>query len=122
MRCLLRGLLASYSEDALREAEEVRLYKPSLLRLRADLLVHAGPLDQIESTFREALRFAINLTARFEQLQTTTHFARWLKSQGRDDEARSILAEIYNWFTEGFDTLPVTEARALLAELGACGH
>jgi adenylate cyclase len=109
-------------ENALHEAEEVRLYTSSLLSLRADLLVHGGTSDQIETAYEEAIRSAAGCSARFEQLQTTTHFARWLKSQDRDAEALAMLAEIYGWFTEGFDTLPLREARVLLVELGACGH
>ena len=52
-------------------------------------------------------------------LRATTSLARLLKSQGKSDEARVILAEIYNWFTEGFDTADLKEAKALLDELGA---
>jgi hypothetical protein len=50
-------------------------------------------------------------------LQAATHFARWLKSQGRAAEAQTVLAEIYGRFTEGFDTPALKEARALLDEL-----
>jgi predicted ATPase len=44
--------------------------------------------------------------------------ARLWQQQGRKDEARQLLAEIYNWFTEGFDTADLQEAKALLQELG----
>jgi hypothetical protein len=56
---------------------------------------------------------------RFDQLEGASHFARWLRSRGRIDEARTVLTEIYNWFTEGFDTLALKEAKALLDELSA---
>jgi len=46
-------------------------------------------------------------------------FARLFSNQGRRDEARSMLAEIYGWFTEGFDTADLKDAKALLEELGA---
>jgi predicted ATPase len=52
-------------------------------------------------------------------LRATTSLARLLAKQGRRDEARSILAEIYGWFTEGFDTLNLKDAKALLDELNA---
>jgi predicted ATPase len=51
------------------------------------------------------------------ELRTTTSLARLLAQQGHRDEARATLAEIYNWFTEGFDTADLKEAKALLDEL-----
>jgi predicted ATPase len=53
------------------------------------------------------------------QLRATTSLARLLAKQGRRDEARTMLAEIYSWFTEGFDTADLKDARALLEQLGA---
>jgi predicted ATPase len=50
-------------------------------------------------------------------LRATTSLARLLNKQGRRDEARAMLAEIYGWFTEGFDTADLKDARALLDEL-----
>jgi ATP/maltotriose-dependent transcriptional regulator MalT len=106
-------------EDALRETDEVRFYSSSVLRLRADLLVHLGSSDQAEAAYLEAMRFANRCNAKFEQLETATHFARWLKSQGRAAEARTAVAKCYDFFTEGSDTCSLREARALLEELGA---
>jgi predicted ATPase len=51
------------------------------------------------------------------ELRSTTSLVRLLKTQGRHDEARATLAEIYNWFTEGFDTADLKDAKALLEEL-----
>ena len=51
------------------------------------------------------------------ELRATTSLARLLAKQGRRDEARAMLAEIYNWFTEGFDTADLKDAKALLDEL-----
>ena len=51
------------------------------------------------------------------ELRATMSLARLLASQGRRDEARTMLAEIYNWFTEGFDTADLKDAKALLDEL-----
>jgi predicted ATPase len=51
------------------------------------------------------------------ELRATTNLARLLRDTGRLDEARSMLAEIYNWFTEGFDTADLKDAKALLDEL-----
>ena len=52
------------------------------------------------------------------ELRATTSLARLLASLGHREEARTMLAEIYNWFTEGFDTADLKEAKALLDELG----
>ena len=55
--------------------------------------------------------------ARLFELRATAGLARLLADQGKRDEARTMLAEIYNWFTEGFDTLDLKDAKALLDEL-----
>jgi predicted ATPase len=57
------------------------------------------------------------MSAKSWELRTTTSLARLLRDTGRRDEARAMLAEIYNWFTEGFDTADLKDARALLDEL-----
>jgi predicted ATPase len=57
------------------------------------------------------------MDAKAWELRTAISWARLLASQGRADEARTMLAEIYNWFTEGFDTADLKEAKALLDEL-----
>jgi predicted ATPase len=53
------------------------------------------------------------------ELRVTTSLARLLAKQGRHDETRAMLADIYGWFTEGFDTADLKEAKALLDELNA---
>jgi hypothetical protein len=53
------------------------------------------------------------------ELRATTSLARLLDEQGRRAEARAMFAEIYGWFTEGFDTRDLKDAKALLDELGA---
>jgi predicted ATPase len=57
------------------------------------------------------------MEAKALELRTTMSLARLLRDTGRRDEAHSMLAEIYNWFTEGFDTADLKEAKALLDEL-----
>ena len=61
---------------------------------------------------------ARNMGAKAWELHTTMSLARLLASKGRDD-ARTMLAEIYNWFTEGFDTADLKDAQALLDQLTA---
>jgi predicted ATPase len=57
--------------------------------------------------------------AKWWELRATMSLARLLTEQGRRDEARAMLSEIYNWFTEGFDTADLKDAKALLDELTA---
>jgi tetratricopeptide (TPR) repeat protein len=105
-------------EDALQETEEFLWDRPFVLRARANLFTQIGATQaEIEAAFREAIVFARDHECRFEELQSTTHFARWLKSHGRGEEACAMLAEIYGWFTEGFGTLALREAKTLLEEL-----
>jgi predicted ATPase len=68
--------------------------------------------------FARLLKLRRGQSAKWWELRATVSLARLLAKQGRRDEARAILAEIYNWFTEGFDTADLKEAKALLDELG----
>ena len=105
--------------EAINDQELPHLWSPSL-RQRADLLVQSNAnASMIDSAYRAAIECARAQKARYYELQATTHFARWLKSQGRTAEAQTLLAEIYGWFTEGFDTLALTEAKTLLDELSS---
>jgi len=70
-----------------------------------------------EQCFRAALEVARAQEARWWELRATTSLVRLLASQGRRDQARAMLADIYNWFTEGFDTADLKDAKALLEEL-----
>jgi tetratricopeptide (TPR) repeat protein len=106
--------------EALNEAEEVALYRPWVLRLRGDLLFQGGAqVSEIETAYRKAIECARAQDNKWYELQSAIHFARWLKMQDRVAEARGMLAEIYNWFTEGFDTADLKDAKALLDELSA---
>ncbi|MGO9263479.1 MAG: AAA family ATPase [Candidatus Binataceae bacterium] len=108
----------SKAAAALIETEEVATYRPWVLRLHGDLFVQSGAqASEIETAYRESLECARSQDNKWDELQSTTHFARWLKSRDRADEARTMLTEIYNWFTEGFDTPDLKEAKALLNEL-----
>jgi predicted ATPase len=59
------------------------------------------------------------MPAKLWELRATMSLARLLDKQGRRDEARTMLPDIYNWFTEGFDTADLKEAKALLEELNS---
>jgi tetratricopeptide (TPR) repeat protein len=102
-------------ENAL--CEEVSYSKSPIMRLKADLMVRREDgVSEIETAYRDAIECAHRQENRFGELESTTHFARWLSSQNRGDEALTMLSEIYNWFTEGFDTLALKEAKVLLDE------
>ncbi len=92
---------------------------PSLHHVKGELLLAQNPSDgaKAEQCFRTAIEIARRQSARSAELRATTSLARLLAKQGRRDEARTMLAEIYGWFTEGFDTADLKDAKALLDEL-----
>jgi predicted ATPase len=91
-----------------------------MLRLRGELLLmrDRSATAEAENSFRAALEVARAQAAKWWELRTSMSLSRLLLDTNRRDEARSILAEIYNWFTEGFDTADLKDAKALLDELG----
>jgi tetratricopeptide (TPR) repeat protein len=91
------------------------------LRLMGEVLLMRDPsaMTEAEKCFREALEVARAQEAKWWELRTTVRLARLLRDTGRRDEARTTLADIYNWFTEGFDTVDLKEAKALLYELSS---
>ena len=103
--------------EAINDQELPHLWSPSL-RQRADLLVRSNAdISTIEEAYLAAIECARGQKARYYELQATTHFGRWLKSQGRAAEAQTLLSEIYGWFNEGWDTPELKEAKTLLDEL-----
>ncbi len=110
------GALAT--AEQLLQADSVRsTTRLGALRLRGELRLIQGQTEPAEADFREAIALAQRMGAKALELGTTTSLARLLDKQGKRDEARSMLAEIYNWFTEGFDTADLKDAKALLDEL-----
>jgi tetratricopeptide (TPR) repeat protein len=87
---------------------------------RGELLLIRNPADeeQAERLFRHVIELAREQSVPFFELHATTSLARLLKRQGKIAEARAKLAEIYNWFTEGFEFADLRDAKALLDELG----
>jgi class 3 adenylate cyclase/tetratricopeptide (TPR) repeat protein len=96
-------------------------FSSAVRRVRGELQLEAGGCSEreAEDLFRDAIRIARSEEARSFELLATTSLARLLDRQGKRDEARAMLAEIYNWFTEGFDTADLKDAKALLDELGS---
>ncbi|MBV8357396.1 MAG: AAA family ATPase [Deltaproteobacteria bacterium] len=97
----------------------VRLFEADFHRIKGEFVLMAGrPESEAEAAFREAIEIARRGQAKSFELRATMSLARLLAKQGRRDEARAILADIYGWFTEGFDTADLKDARTLLDELG----
>jgi tetratricopeptide (TPR) repeat protein len=105
------------AEKALEVTPEVLVYRPETLKVRGELRLAKGQADLAEADFRDSIKLAKSMGAKTWELRTTMSWARLLVSQGRRDEAHAMLAEIYSWFTEGFDTADLKEAKALLEEL-----
>ena len=117
--------LSGAIDDALETIEQVlqskrlddNIVRPWAFRLRGKLHMKQGQREPAEADFRKALTLARSMGAKAWELRAATSLAWLLRDTGRRDEAHSMLAEIYNWFTEGFDTADLKEAKALLEEL-----
>jgi predicted ATPase len=96
-----------------------RFEEAEVLRLKGELLMmrDSGTTEQAEASLRTALDVARAQEAKWWELRSSVSLARLLRDTGRRDEARRVLAEIYDWFTEGFDTADLKDAKALLDEL-----
>jgi adenylate cyclase len=96
-----------------------RNYEAELHRLKGELLLMQSAADasEAESCFRTGMEVARRQGGKALELRATTSLARLLRDTNRRGEALATLAEIYNWFTEGFDTADLKDAKALLDEL-----
>ena len=112
---IVENSLAEMSDES-----ETHNTLPDFYRLKGELLLMQHP-DEVEAErcLRRAIKIAHRNTDRMAELQATTSLARLMGNTGRHGEGRMILAQIYDWFTEGFDTADLKEAKALLDELTA---
>jgi predicted ATPase len=96
-----------------------RWVEAELSRLRGDLLLAVSPDNPLaaETCFHQALDIACHQQAKSLELRAATSLARLWQQQGKRVEARELLAPVYGWFTEGFDTADLQEAQVLLGEL-----
>jgi predicted ATPase len=95
-----------------------RHWEAELYRVKGELLLESRGSSEAETCFRRAIEIARRQSAKSLELRAVTSLSRrLLQKQGKKEEARQILAEIYGWFTEGFDTADLREAKALLEEL-----
>jgi predicted ATPase len=90
--------------------------QPEILRLQAGLTEDAGEAAHV---LQESLAKAREQSARLWELRSATDLAQLWRDQGRQDEARELLAPVYQWFSEGLQTPDLVAARGLLEELGA---
>ncbi len=94
---------------------------PEIHRIKGKLLLarSVNDRDAADAAFGEALSVARALQAKLLELRAAMSMARLWRSQGKPQQARELLAPVYGWFTEGFDTLDLKEAKALLEELAS---
>jgi class 3 adenylate cyclase/tetratricopeptide (TPR) repeat protein len=105
--------------DAIPAGQRDAGHAPEIHRIHGELLVRCDQRDEAEACFRRAIEIARRRSQRALELRAATSLARLLTQAGRRDEARRQLADIYTWFTEGFDTADLRAAKALLDELSA---
>jgi predicted ATPase len=100
---------------------ELTLAQSSVQGLASSVTNHQSltlnPQTEAEACFHKAIEIAHKQQAKSWELRATVSLARLWQQQGKKEEARQMLAEVYGWFTEGFDTKDLQEARALLNAL-----
>jgi predicted ATPase len=113
----------SLVQEALAQIErpgwEERAHLAEVLRVKGWLFSLKRNLEGAEQNYLASLDWAHKQQAKLSELRTATSLSRLWQAQGKSREAHDLLAPIYNWFTEGFDTRDLREAKALLEELAA---
>jgi predicted ATPase len=108
-------LLAKAIEDVNEKGE--RVFEAELHRLRGDFFARSGRVSECETEFTNALEIARLQRAKSLELRAAMSLARLRRDQGRRTEAADLLAPVYGWFTEGFATDDLRQAKALLEEV-----
>jgi predicted ATPase len=108
-------------DDALQIVERTgeRWFAAELNRYKGQLLLRQGQSEAAEELYRKALSIAEEQEAKLWELRAAASLAGLRRDQGRHTEARDVLAPVYAWFTEGFGTPDLREAKALLEALDA---
>jgi predicted ATPase len=109
-----KGLATLAEAHAFVEETGERLWEAELHRVQAELLRMLGDDTAAQVSYLKAIEVARRQNAKSWELRATTGLARLWQEQGKGKEARQILAETYNWFTEGLETPDLVEAKALL--------
>jgi predicted ATPase len=107
------------SSNALSASAHVPIWDAELHRVKGEIRLaqDSAAEEEAESLFLRALGIARRQQARSFELRAATNLGRLLRNQGKRDEARALLAPVYDWFTEGFDTADLKDAKALLDDL-----
>ncbi|MGD0438432.1 MAG: adenylate cyclase, partial [Bryobacteraceae bacterium] len=113
------ALVALADANAIEEETGAHWWKAELHRLTGTVLVARNKLDEGASSLQEAIRIAQAQQAKSLELRAARDLARLWGEQGRRAEARDLLSPVYGWFTEGFDTLDLKEAKTLLDTLAS---
>jgi predicted ATPase len=120
------GLTVLAEAQELLERSEERWWEAEIYRLRGALLLQHSKTSctdhPAEASFHRALEVARRQQARSLELRATTSLARLWRDQGKVAEARDLLAPIHGWFTEGFETPDLKEARGVLDQLTGKQH
>ena len=118
--------IAGQIEEAITQLDETlqiidrtgeRWFEAEVCRLKGQLLLRQGLREAAEELYRRALSIAREQEAKLWELRATVDLARLHHDQGRQTDARNLLVPVYAWFTEGFDTPDLKEAKALLGKL-----
>jgi class 3 adenylate cyclase/tetratricopeptide (TPR) repeat protein len=110
-------VIALVIEQVERPGWQERYYFAEILRLKGWMLFLKGDLEGAEQSYVASLNCARQQQAKSLELRTSTSLARLMQGQGKRRQARDLLQPVYDWFTEGFDTLDLQEARTLLDSL-----
>jgi predicted ATPase len=113
-RCISEAMATVYTSSE-------RWYEADLHRIAGEVVLRSPEPDatKAEGYFERALTIARAQQAKSWELRAAISLARLWRDQGKVKQARELLAPVYGWFTEGFDTRDLKEAKALLEELGA---
>ena len=111
-RCIREALTAV-------ETTKERWFEAELHRFAGEIALRSAQSDWAEANFDRALSVARAQQAKSWELRAAMSIARLWRDQGKRDEARALLGPVYGWFTEGFDTLDLKEAKNLRDELSS---
>jgi predicted ATPase len=106
-------------EEAIRVTDRTqgRYYEAEMHRVQGELFLSMHDDGAAAASFSKAITVAQHQSAKTWELRAAMSMARLWRDQGKRNEARELLAPVYGWFTEGFDTLDLKQAKALLDEL-----
>ena len=100
------------------ESTQHRFFEPEIHRVNGDILKNQGAdPEEVASHYQKAINVARKQKAKSYELRAVMSLGRLWQEQGKTKEAYDLVSEVYNWFTEGFDTRDLTEARELMREL-----